>query len=290
MKILPFTIPVKKGESLVTNHEKITDYYPFYHRHKELQITYIINGQGSLLLNNNIFSFMPGNIYLIGANQAHLFKRTIPKNQSKSPKEVELMNIFIDLQGPLESIFKLPEWNITFSFLKSIGLARIQSPGLSPAINQLKTIVTTEGSQKIIKLLDFIEIILPYQEIMSSMETTNYSDSDGTRLNQVIQHLWSNYANQISLSASAQLVNMSPEAFSRYFKKRTNKTFISYLNELRIHQACKKIQQNNEISMGEIGFLCGFNNATHFNRIFKQVLRMSPSIYKKEIRHLDFIG
>ena len=231
---------------------------------------------------------MPGNIYLIGVNQPHLFKSTNPKHQTMQPN-VESMNIFVDLHGPLASIFNLPEWRATISFLDSIGLNRVKLEKRPLAIDKLQSIITADGAQKIIKLLDFIEIITPYQNKMSSKEEVKYSDTDGSRLNQVIQFMWSNYSNQITLSAGAKLVNMSPEAFSRYFKKRTNKTFITYLNELRIHQACKKIQQNDEVSIGEIAYLNGFNNVTHFNRIFKQVLGKSPSTYKKEMRQLDYI-
>ena len=75
---------------------------------------------------------------------------------------------------------------------------------------------------------------------------------------------------------------MTKNAFCKYFKKRTNKTFFRFLNELRIEHACREIQQNNDFSISEIAYNSGFNNISNFNRQFKAIKMMSPSKFKKE--------
>jgi transcriptional regulator GlxA family with amidase domain len=86
----------------------------------------------------------------------------------------------------------------------------------------------------------------------------------------------------ISNHELAKLINMTPQSFSRLFKLRTGKTYIAYLNEVRITEACRKIMFQ-EISMNEIAYACGFNHVQHFNRVFKKLKGVSPSIYKNKI-------
>lgn len=72
---------------------------------------------------------------------------------------------------------------------------------------------------------------------------------------------------------------MTPQAFCRYFKKHTGHTFVSFLNEVRINEACKRLTGKSYDSIGGIAYACGFNNITHFNRIFKKLKGCSPKEY-----------
>ncbi|WP_342454892.1 helix-turn-helix domain-containing protein [Tenacibaculum sp. L6] len=74
---------------------------------------------------------------------------------------------------------------------------------------------------------------------------------------------------------------MTPNAFCRYFKQRTNKTYFTFLNELRIENACKLLSSDKSMAISEIAYQCGFNNLSNFNRKFKEVKSMSPSIFRK---------
>jgi AraC-like DNA-binding protein len=65
------------------------------------------------------------------------------------------------------------------------------------------------------------------------------------------------------------------------FKKRTNKTYIQFLNELRIEHASRLLQTKNDQSITEIAEQAGFNNMSHFNRQFKALKDCSPSEFKK---------
>ncbi len=74
---------------------------------------------------------------------------------------------------------------------------------------------------------------------------------------------------------------MTKNAFCKYFKKRTNKTYIQFLSELRIEHACKLLRTEKELSIVDIAESSGFNNISNFNRQFKSLKRMSPSAFKK---------
>ena len=74
---------------------------------------------------------------------------------------------------------------------------------------------------------------------------------------------------------------MTKNAFCRYFKVRTNKTFFQFLIDIRIESASKLLLKNNELSVIEIAELCGFNNISNFNRKFKEIKLASPLKYKQ---------
>ena len=63
-------------------------------------------------------------------------------------------------------------------------------------------------------------------------------------------------------------------------KRRTNKTYVSFLTELRIENACKLLQSKEEFSISEVAYQVGFNNISNFNRKFKEIKQITPLKYK----------
>ena len=87
------------------------------------------------------------------------------------------------------------------------------------------------------------------------------------------------YASPITLEDVAKQAHMTPQAFCRYFKKHTRHTFVSFLSEVRINEACKKLTDGAYDSIAGVAYNCGFNSITNFNRVFKSVTSRSPSEY-----------
>jgi AraC-like DNA-binding protein len=90
----------------------------------------------------------------------------------------------------------------------------------------------------------------------------------------------SNYHKSITLHDMAFVANLSTSAFCRYFKRITNKTFIQFLNEIRIGQACKILQEKENYSISQICYECGFNNVSYFINCFKKNTGMTPLEYR----------
>jgi AraC-like DNA-binding protein len=74
---------------------------------------------------------------------------------------------------------------------------------------------------------------------------------------------------------------MTKNAFCKYFKKRTNKTYFQFLNELRIENACQVLIKNPDSTIVEIAYRNGFNNISNFNRKFKELKLTTPSSYRR---------
>lgn len=120
-----------------------------------------------------------------------------------------------------------------------------------------------------------------YKSLSLFINEKVYSDNEGNRMRKVFEYTMNNYQKKISLDTIANVANMTKNAFCKYFKKRTNKTYIQFLNELRIEYACKILRSDEDASIVQITEEVGFNNISNFNRQFKAVKQMSPSKFKK---------
>ena len=90
-----------------------------------------------------------------------------------------------------------------------------------------------------------------------------------------------NFATSIRLEEVSTLVGLTPTAFCRYFKERTKKTFVEYLNEMRIGYS-KKLLLENKMKISTISGEVGFPNLSNFISQFKKVTGMSPSQFQKQ--------
>jgi AraC-like DNA-binding protein len=88
-----------------------------------------------------------------------------------------------------------------------------------------------------------------------------------------------NYAEAITLDDVAKAAFMTSESFCRYFKKHTGNTFVTFLNEIRINEACKILTANKFENISSAAYKCGFKSITNFNRVFRSVTGSSPREY-----------
>ncbi len=281
MKILPFTITKSWNESIVTSHEVLDHFYPYYHRHSEIQISLIERSHGTLLYNNEMFAFKSGEVYLIGSDQPHLFRNPKLYYGKDHNDMTETYNVFFNTNGAMSALFDLPEWTATTAFLDRLGLGVVRAGRNQKIQTGIREIVATKGSRKIILFLDFLEELRRHVEVLSKKSGRDFSDLDGSRIGSVIQFLSQNYHREVTLADCARQVNLSNEAMSRYFKKRTGKTLISYLNDLRIHHACDLLHGNRDVSIRDVAYQSGFNNQTHFNRVFLKRTGTTPGRYRR---------
>ena len=138
--------------------------------------------------------------------------------------------------------------------------------------------------ERIALFLKILNLILQAEkeQLSTFVYRKKYTDAEGKRMNDVFQFAMDHFHEVISLEEISEKANMSKNAFCRYFKKRTNKTFFQFLIEIRIENACKLLYIKQELSIAQISELCGFQNIANFNRKFKELKNMTPSQYKSQ--------
>jgi len=112
-----------------------------------------------------------------------------------------------------------------------------------------------------------------------SIQPSNYENSD--KIKTLYEFIQKNYSKKITLNEAADLVNMSNVSFNRFIKRRTGKTFVDYLNEVRIGYASKFLIEK-DLGISEIAFMCGFNSIANFNRVFKKNKKRTPTQYRND--------
>ncbi|MEA3478654.1 MAG: AraC family transcriptional regulator, partial [Bacteroidota bacterium] len=115
----------------------------------------------------------------------------------------------------------------------------------------------------------------------SSKNEDFYNSGEIKKIHDFIQQ---NFGNRIKVKDMAEMLNMTVVSFSRFIKKRTGKTFVEFLNDMRLGFAARWLLET-DMQVAEIAFKCGFNNLGYFNRVFKKAKGCTPIEFKE-----NFIG
>jgi AraC-like DNA-binding protein len=129
-------------------------------------------------------------------------------------------------------------------------------------------------------MLDFMAKTDEKQLLASAGYSKIRKSSDFDRFDKAHRYMIDNFQQNITLEKISEIVGMTTSAFCRYFKKRTTKTFHTFLNEIRIGHSCKLLLEN-KMNISGICYESGFNNVSNFNEQFKNIKGISPSQYLK---------
>ena len=286
MKVVQFTLPVTKDQSIHVQDDELPHFYEHLHRHNEIQITWVIRGEGTLVAGNIMLPFQPGNVFILGANQPHLFKSDPVYFDPEGKKSIYSRNIFFNPNSSITALLEFPEMISIKKFVEST------LHGLKASENIQKVVSDHIGKVKNnamgYRLAAFVELLQLMADLKDwkylSTESFRYSitETDGLRMNEIYQYTIANYTENITLEKISELVFLSPQSFCRYFKKHTLKTYTEFLNEVRINEACKKFMSDDFQNISSVAYQTGFNNVVTFNRVFKGIMGKSPRDFIKE--------
>lgn len=286
MKVVQFTIPVATEYSIIVQEDVLPYFYNHLHRHNEIQITWVIKGEGTLIAGNSMQRFKPGDIYILGANQPHLFKSDPVYFEKRSKKEIHALTMFVDPGGLFSNILNLPEMKTVKKFLDATAtgmqIPHAYKPQVMDKMLQVKEARNGMRLATFIQLLQLMTTIKKYKTLANSGAAYSISESEGLRMNDVYQYTMAHYTENISLHQIASVAHLTPQAFCRYFKKHTRKTYITFLNEVRVNEACKKIVAQDFDSIATVAYQTGFTNAVTFNRVFKKITGQPPKKFLNE--------
>lgn len=279
MKVLPFKIPKPENVTLYLQHYKGESFYEKLHQHKEIQISVVLKGEGTYIIGDCVGDFKPNDIFVLGENLPHVFKR-----DDAFENETEMVSLFFSKNSYGEDFFNLPEFEHFQHFFYNAVLGyKVLSNK-----NELSLLLANIGTQvkykQFISFLDILHLIAEAdkRKLSSLINLKKYAGEEGKRMSDIFQYTMNNYHKEITLEQVSDIANMTPNAFCRYFKQRTNKTFVNFLIDIRIGNACKLLTKNNDFNITEISYKSGFNNLANFNRKFKAIKGVTPSEYRRK--------
>lgn len=281
MKPLPFKIPAITNSSIKVERDVLDEFYPHYHTHQELQLIWIIKGEGTAFIGDKILPFKEGELILISSNLPHVFKSDF------SGEKVESLSIYFP-KNIFEANASLPEFEPINRFLTSFTQgAHFRSEDSAALLKKMSLIEISKGIKQVLLLIEIMEDIVTHKTIdfIASTDYSTPNNKDGEKISGIIEHLYSNYSKSVSLDEVAEIAHMTPQAFCRYFKRHTRKTMVQYLNQIRIGKVCNWLQEN-KYSVTQSCYQAGFNNISNFNRQFKSVTGFTPSGYMEKQKTL----
>ncbi|SHJ11096.1 AraC family transcriptional regulator [Pseudozobellia thermophila] len=257
-----------------------------WHFHKEIELIYFIKSTGTRYVGNSIGNFGPGELYMIGSNIPHLFKND--KEYYDENPEREAVNLVVIKFEPefLGSQFlELSEVKNLRTLMKRADRGIKFSQATTYLVhNHILGLVNNRGLSNIVGLLTILDILSVnenYKTLCSEVIPNVYNKDEKDRMARVITFLTDNFDKKIELEEVAKIAYMTPNAFCRYFKKKTRKSFTQYLNEIRLRHACRLLIEGN-MQIATICYQSGFNTLTNFNRQFKALLNCTPSEYMEK--------
>ncbi|MFT3748845.1 MAG: AraC family transcriptional regulator [Agriterribacter sp.] len=281
MQPLLIKVNVPQKSSFSVNRYSYDDQFPgLWHFHEEYELTLIVKSKGSRMVGDHIESFKAGDLVFIGKNLPHTWRNDI--QESTGVSEALVIHFLEDFLGG--HFFILPEMHKIKNLMeRSKRGLKIKEHTAKKIVPLMKAIEATQGAERVIALINILHILSESEEHLEELcsegftNSINYTDAD--RLKRVYQYIMNNFQEDVSLSKAASVANMSPTAFSRYFKVRTRKSYTQFVIELKIGYACKLLI-NEKMSVAEVCYKSGFQNLSNFNQQFKTITNLTPKKYQ----------
>lgn len=259
------------------------------HVHDFHQLTIVVKGTATIVINSLEQSIHAGNVYVISNHSIHCLK-----NQNN----LEVFNIFFyigDLSSHAASLRDYHGFQSLFILQPSLGNANHLSNMLLLDyegiyyVNSIVSLLLEELKHpsigKDIIVQSYFMILIVY---FSRQYGKNQSYKTNTEeLYKIITYMNENYDKSITIKDLLDISYLSERQLQQLFAEHYNYSPMKYLNYLHIKHACYLLAIS-EMTITEIAYKVGFNDSNYFSRKFSQIQNMSPREYRAmSIQHIS---
>ena len=283
MKPFVEKLPLSQNTSFVARTYRTPQFEVSWHQHIEYELILFTEGAGRAFIGNYIGEFETGDIFFLGSNLPHTFQ----KAQNELITSAVVVQFTVHFWG--NDFMELPECKSLKKLFETAAQGLKLKNGLAGRLNPLiRELEQLQGLSRIIRLCECLQQIAvpPDYETISTQEVKTFQARNRGRIDKIFQYTIENFTEPISLADVAGTAGMSIPAFCSYFKKSTKKTYIDFLNEIRIGHACKLLIDTQK-SVLEICYESGFNTLANFNKQFLKMKKLTPSGYRKNLVSIE---
>ncbi|MBK0369182.1 AraC family transcriptional regulator [Flavobacterium agrisoli] len=252
-----------------------------WHYHPEIELLYINEGSGKRQIGSHVSDFENGDLVLIGSNLPHCGLGNVDSSKVASStihiKHDFLGNEFFDKpeMKNCHNLFKQAKSGLVFTGETKISVGK-----------KIEAMENQSPFQRLISLLTILnelEFSNEFELLNADSFSLQMQVQDNDRIDVVFNFIKDNFQEPISLEEISGMVSMTEPSFCRFFKKITNKTFTNFVNEYRLAHASKLLAEKS-ISINEVCYESGFNNFSHFSKLFKAYTGKSAMQYRQELK------
>jgi AraC-like DNA-binding protein len=261
-----------------------------WHYHSEVELIHFKKGEGTQFIGDSMKRFKAGDVVIVGSNLPHYwrFDDVFFDENTKAVADIRVSHFNEDFWG--DDFLLLPENNTIKSVLDRAKRG-LQVTGKTRQVvaEIMEQLLFAEGTKRIILLIEALSAISNCKQLVTLSSIgfkPDLIEVESDRINAIYEYSIKNFKRKIQLEEIAEVANISPNSFCRYFKSRTRKTYSQFLIELRVGHACKLLIENNQC-IKRLCYDSGFNNFTSFHKYFKQITGKSPLTYQREFMPMN---
>jgi YesN/AraC family two-component response regulator len=249
------------------------------HYHEEFELNFIENAVGAKrIVGDNIEIVAEEELVLVGSNLPHGWFTHDSTSQNVHEVTIQFHRDLFD-----EKFLKRNQMSFIRSMLDRSNRGIAFSPETIKLIKpRIISLSQTNGFCSVMELMSILHD-LSISRNMKALTSISFASENATyhsrRIEKAFDFMRNNYEKEITLDTIAKIVNMTVVSFSRFIKKRTGKTFIDSLNDIRLGHA-SRLLIDTRLSIAEVSYKCGYNNLSYFNRIFKKKHTYTPKEFR----------
>ncbi|MEM8929166.1 MAG: AraC family transcriptional regulator [Bacteroidota bacterium] len=254
-----------------------------WHIHPEYELVYVKNGSGMLRIGNKIHSYTNGTLVFLSGNIPH---SDFGNKQFDNGKEVviQFSREFVE-----RKLGQFPELTTIKRLIHSSKCVLIFDGTIKSHLSlQFEHFTELNPQEKLINLfsiLNYLSAQENYIRLFNNDLLYEFREKESYRLRDIFQFLDTHYHQKISTREISEQIGLTPNSFSRFFKKMTNRTFVDFLNEFRVRKAID-VMNEGDTTITEAMYKSGFRSPSYFAKQFFKYQQMTPSTYLKKIKSL----
>ncbi|MCM2372124.1 helix-turn-helix domain-containing protein [Aporhodopirellula aestuarii] len=257
-----------------------------WHRHPEIELTYLPAGAGSRVVGDHIGSYSDHDLVLLGSELPHTWASDDYRGQTYDLHSAIVLQFHPEFLG--QDFFRLNEMVDIHALLQRASRGLWFPVDVAKRIGeQMTELVDLRGARRLVSLLSILDELTYCDEsvpLASRLYRTTNNHEVETRIQVICDHITHHLTDpELSHRELATLADMNASAFSRFFKQSTGRTVSAYINELRIGFACRLLTDTDD-SILSISQQSGYQNLSNFNRRFLQHRKMTPRDYRNRFR------
>lgn len=260
-----------------------------FHFHKDCQLVYVVESAGRRIIGDSIEYFENGDLVFVGSNVPHVWHNEEKYFERQNNLQARSLALYINSDSLTEHLSAFGSTgNLSAWLVKAQRGIQFYGSNRLSIISLMQQMLHQQGLAQISSFLQLIILLATakeYRLLAGSNYENRYKDKDQSRMDTVFKYIFRHFKRDIPLSEIAIVAGLNIYSFCRFFKSRTQKSFVDFVNELRITYACRLLQEK-EMNISELADKCGFNHTTHFNRLFKRQKSVTPKEYRKTLQQL----
>lgn len=279
MKVQSFIIPKNAPTELYYQVDRGKAMYPKLHQHEEAQLSLIKKGSGLLFINGAFVGYQPLDLIIIGSKVPHVFV------SDTSSEEAEMRSLYFNPQNLVGGLVEQDEVKDLITLFQEAQYGLKASSKAREEVELFGIINNKQGLARKIAFFRFLEQLAQCSLEVLSYQSLNpiISSDQGLRMRNVIEFTLNNHDKQLSLSQIAEVACMTRNAFCKYFKANYNKTYFTFVNEIRIDRAITLMSNHPKMLLKEIALNVGFASRSQFCKSFFRYKNTTPSEFRKRL-------